>query len=227
MNAKIRNAFIVLFLLLAILFIMRVRIQVRYTKPETTQVEMIAKSMKSVVAVYHSFYDIPASGFYIGNGIIVTAGHVAKEDIKKVVFENGVECPVLKRINYSDYDCGFLIIEDVNQPALKFDFKKSKRGEVVFTLGNPRNVTFVSTKGIITGRTDSNGFFGDIELLLADAVSHPGNSGSVLLDEDGEIRGIHVGGRMTRCGAALHGYEVSIPVEYILYALDQAGLEIE
>ncbi|MHA2022569.1 MAG: hypothetical protein ACTSWQ_02795, partial [Candidatus Thorarchaeota archaeon] len=71
------------------------------------------------------------------------------------------------------------------------------------------------------------GFFGDTILIVTDAVTHGGNSGSVLVDEDGEIRGVHVGGRLSNCGSSLHGYGVNVGVTAILNALEAAGLEIE
>ena len=142
------------------------------------------------------------------------------------MFEDGAEYKVLKQIKHPDYDCGFLLIGDCDKPALKFDFVGVQRGEEIFTLGNPSGMTFISTKGVVTGRTDSEGYFGDTLLIVVDSVAHGGNSGSVLLDTDGEIRGVHVGGYSSRCGSSLHGYEVNICVNDILNALKVAGLEL-
>jgi len=193
-----------------------------------TQVEMIAESMQSVVAVYTSDSDLPASGFYIGNGIIVTAGHVADmEEVEKIIFEDGTQYPILDRIVDPNYDCGFLVVEDINQPTLEFNLAEVQRGEEIFILGHPMGLTFISTKGIVTGRTDSEKFFGDVLLFAVDAVAHPGNSGSVLLDKNGKIRGVHVGGRLSNCGSSLYGYSVNISTFDIIKALAQAGLEIE
>jgi len=192
-----------------------------------TQVEIIETVMQSVVAVYHPSINIPASGFYIGDGVIVTAGHVAKMDgIKKVVFEDGTKYPVLRQIVHPDYDCGFLIIENIDRPILKFDLKEVQRGENIFTLGHPVGLTFIVTKGIVTGRSDAEGFFGNTLLITTDAVTQPGNSGSVLIDEDGEIRGVHVGGKIGNCGSPLHGYEVDICVSDILKAMETAKLKL-
>ena len=199
-----------------------------------TQIEMIERSMQSVVAVYRSDYDLPASGFYIGDGIIVTAGHVAEVgSLEKVVFEDGDEYPILEQIVHPDYDCGFLLIKypcdpcDINEPILKFDLAEVQRGEEIFILGNPSGFTFLSTNGIVAGRDDFDGFFGDTLLIIIDAAGQGGNSGSVLIDKDGEIRGLWIGGSISRCGAFLTGCGASVPVNDILEALKQAGLEIE
>ena len=198
------------------------------------QTEMLAKSMQSVVAVYHPTYGgTPASGFYIGNGIIVTAGHVAEEKgIEKVVFEDGDEYNVLEQIVHPDFDCGFLLISDANsmpntfphpnEPILKFDSAEIKRGEVVFILGNPGGLLFNVSKGIISSvNRDCDEYFGKTILIGFDAMATYGSSGAPVVDQDGEIRGVQVGGR------GFHGSSVAITTSDILKALKQAGLEIE
>jgi S1-C subfamily serine protease len=220
-----KNFTAILFLMLMILF-GAVSFSALNPKTPVTQVEVIEQSMQSVVMVFSEQYpDTPATGFYIGDGVIVTAGHVSKNDsIVKVVFEDGTECEVLERITHSDYDCGFLLIGPVNKPEFEFDFVPVKRGEEIIILGHPEGATFISTKGIVTGYDDYEGFFGDVLLIMVDAVSHAGNSGSPVIDLDGEVRGVHVGGRMSYCGSGLHGYGANISVADILKAMEEAGL---
>lgn len=186
-----------------------------------SQVEMIAQAMQSVVRVIHPDYgEYAMSGFYIGNGVIVTVGHVSEmEGLEKVIFEDGSEYPVLKQIVHPDYDCGFLLIDDPNKPALEFDLAGVQRGDVVYTLGNPEKRSFVAAKGIVCGRTVVS-CFGEIQLIIEDIARYSGTSGAVLLDVDGEIRGVHVGSVIS------NDYGVSICVEDILNALEHAGLEI-
>ena len=173
-----------------------------------------------ILASYACHY--PASGFYVGNGIIITAGHVSETlGIEKVVFENGDEYNVIRQITHSDYDCGFLLINDPNKLALVFDFAEVQRGEEIFILGNPKDLIFVSTKGVVSGVTDSDGCFGDTLLIVTDASSYNGNSGSPLLDINGEIRGVHVGWVV-----APEIFGVNVCVKDILKALDAAGLQL-
>lgn len=157
-------------------------------------VNIVKRTMQSVVKVIAQGYeDMPATGFYIGNGIIVTAGHVSKFDkIEKVVFENGNEYAVLDRIIHEDFDCGFLLIGNVKCPTLILNTEVLRRGEIVFILGHPRNAVFTVTKGIISGRIIFNSF-GDISLGITDAIAYRGNSGSVIIDTQGKIRGVYVG----------------------------------
>ena len=197
------------------------------------QISTIHQAMQSVVKVNSSLYPKwPASGFYIGNGIVVTAGHVSKMDhVVSVEFEDGTVCGVLERITHPDFDCGFLLIDAVDKPGLKFDPDPVKRGLVVMTLGNPtireNHFEFLATKGIVAGFYDVGGYFGDILLFITDSVAHCGNSGSVVIDVDGEIRGMYVGGTPGAFGVKIHGTEMNIQVADILIALDAAGLRTD
>lgn len=182
--------------------------------------EIIAEAMKSVVMVVHPDIPFPASGFYIGNGIIVTAGHVAEMDgLEKVIFEDGSEFEVLKQIVNPNCDCGLLIIENVNRPALKFDDEQIERGNIVYILGNPYGYTFVVSKGIMSGNDDCDGYFGDTILLVYDIESAGGSSGSPVIDDEGEIVAVHVGSNGT-------GYNVGVYKDDILNTLEQMNLEL-
>lgn len=214
---KLIGILLVLIAVIAFIPIQEISVQ----NKSVSQVEMIAQAMQSIVRVIHPDYgEYATSGFYIGNGVIVTAGHVSKvEGLEKVIFEDGSEYPVLEQIVHPDYDCGFLLIDDPNKPVLKFDLAKVQRGEVVYTLGNPEKRSFVVAKGIVCGRTVVS-YFGEIQLIIEDVARYGGTSGAVLLGVDGEIRGVHVGSVIS------NDYGVSICVEDILNALEHAGLEI-
>jgi S1-C subfamily serine protease len=159
-----------------------------------SQTQVINEAMQSVVAVWSEHTAYPASGFYIGEGVIVTAGHVAEvEGVNEVVFEDGTRCKVLERIAHGEYDCGFLIIESVNKPALKFDDEVLLRGDTVYLLGNPLDMKFFVSKGIVSGRNECYKFFGEVQLIGHDANMASGSSGGLLIDTEGEIVGVQVG----------------------------------
>lgn len=201
----------------------------RYVDSER-QIAVIHQAMQSVVKVVSLQYpEYPASGFYIGDGIIVTAGHVSEVDhITSVEFEDGTMCDVLERITHPDFDCGFLLITPVDKPGLRFDLDPLKRGLVVFVLGNYTvgecHFEFLATKGIVTGFYKLDYVFGDILMFVSDYVAHGGNSGSVVIDIDGEIRGMHVGRVPDRRGLKVHGTEIGVQATNILIALDVAEL---
>ena len=163
--------------------------------------DIVSQSTESVVAVYCLEYpNFPASGFYIGDGIIITAGHVAKtEGLTKVVFKDGSEHDILDQIVCPDYDCGILIIKNIQQPALKFDDDTLQIGQPLFIIGNPAECTFLVTKGILSGFTECGGYFGDTMLLAYDVTATNGSSGSPVMDNEGEVVAVHVGSKANIC----------------------------
>lgn len=199
-----------------------------------TQIEMLEKSMPSVVQMIHSgFPDKPASGSHIGNGIILTAKHVSiYEQVDKVIFEDGSEYEIIDRFNDPNIDIGFCIIDigeyDPNFPELDFDLDPVMRGLEVFVLGNPYGHLYNSSKGIVSNdNKPPRDNHGDTPLFQTDAFATPGSSGSAVVDKDGEIRGVLVGGYHDGSGSAVVGTGVCIPVDKILEALERSGLEVE
>ena len=188
----------------------------------------VALFMRSVVALYQKGRDgCIATGFYIGDGRIVTAGHVVADiDIAYVEFEDGTKCEVLRESKPMDFDVGFAFIEPVDKPELVFDTDKVVRGQPILYCGNPSGNAFVATSGIVSGFVGVGGYFGDIELILVDAVAHRGNSGSPLIDAEGEVVGLYVGSyRLAFCGDFPVGCSVNVQVSDILTALERAELE--
>jgi S1-C subfamily serine protease len=189
------------------------------------RLNMIERTMGSVAKVVATGWEHrPATGFYIGNGIIVSAGHVVEyEQLDKVIFENGEEYPILDRYRHPDYDCGFFVIDEPNAPALRLDTRELQRGETIYVFGHPKEVTFTVSKGIVSGRTDMDGYFGEVLLGITDAVAHQGNSGSPAVNENGEVRGMYVGSyrALTMDGHFPAGCSVFISAFDIVKALNQ------
>lgn len=138
------------------------------------------------------------SGSYVGNGLILTAGHVVDEGWSfTITFEDGTKYISSKFYLEETTDVGFILIGDCNSPILVFDDDGYSRGDVAFVYGNPfgYDYCFSVTKGIISS-VDRNceGFFGEKIMLQVDAAAYPGNSGGPVTDDEGEIIGILVGG---------------------------------
>jgi len=138
------------------------------------------------------------SGVYVGNGLILTAGHVVEDGFGfTVTFEDGTVCKSWEYYQELNVDVGFIILEDYDGPALNFDSDGYNRGDTIFIFGNPFgwDYNFSVTQGIISSvNRDCGGFFGDKIMLQSDAASYPGNSGGPVTDDEGEIIGILVGG---------------------------------
>lgn len=147
------------------------------------------------------------SGFFVReDGIIITAAHVVRDatDIT-VTLRDGTEYEAEYFWPADNMDVGFVKIEiDCNDtpeieqvPFLEFDRDGVELAEDVYILGHPFGDMngWSITKGIISNLDrDTEGFFGVHAVLQADASSWPGNSGGCVLDMEGRIVGVLVGG---------------------------------
>ena len=156
--------------------------------------------MKSVVHIGASgdYSSWQGSGVYVGNGLILTASHVVEDaDTFVVTFEDGTVCESYECYREPTADVGFIYLGDYDGLGLDFDDDGYKRGDTVYVFGNPFgwDYNFSVTRGIISSiNRDCGGFFGEKIMLQSDAAAYPGNSGGPLVDNDGEIIGILVGG---------------------------------
>jgi S1-C subfamily serine protease len=182
--------------------------------------EIVDRSMQTIVEVHADGFGIVGTGFYVGDGKIVTVGHITgRRTVTKVVFEDGTECETLGQFTCSEIDCGIVFIEPIDKPALKFDNREAIRGEDVFICGHPFGISFLVSTGVVSRVK---------EMITSSVPAHRGNSGSPLLDEDGEVIGMYVGSmRTTRCGAFPTGLALSLPVEDVILVLENAVMESE
>jgi len=157
--------------------------------------------MQSVVHIGASgdYGDWQGSGVYIGNGLILTAGHVVDGAETFVVTFEDEPSSYASSTFYKEptADVGFIVLEDYDGPALSFDNDDCSRGDTCFIYGSPFgwDYCFSVTQGIVSSiNRDCYGFFGEKIMLQSDAASYPGNSGGAVTDDEGEIIGILVGG---------------------------------
>jgi len=133
------------------------------------------------------------TGFLIdGKGYLVTNAHIV-EGATRVEVQNSDGKSFKTRILQIDpaTDLAFLKIEDTTfKPfnALPYAISKSgtRLGEELFTLGYPRD-EIVYGKGYMSART---AFEGDTLAYQITIAANPGNSGSPVLNKDGEVVGI-------------------------------------
>ena len=137
------------------------------------------------------------------DGLILTAGHVVGEDYEnvtyfRIVLNDGTEYISMSSFKSDTDDCAYIDI-DPNEaiPYLEFsDYDKQRVGDDVYVIGSPYGYGLMNsvTKGIISGFGRVIPFFGEKALLQVDAASNPGNSGGPVINEDGKIIGILIGG---------------------------------
>jgi len=142
------------------------------------------------------------SGCFISNdGIILTAGHVVDgADRFEITLRDGTVLESTVSMRGDNLDVGFIKVdlpEGMTVETLAWDNDPVYLTEPVYIMGHPLGWmnNWTISKGILSnlGR-DCEGFFGQFLMLQADAASYPGNSGGPVIDMEGEIVGVLVGG---------------------------------
>lgn len=164
------------------------------------------------VAMHSPTMVIPGvgSGFYIGNGKIVTAAHVARhlhDGDKKAVDEDGHEYEVVVLWEDEEYDIAVLQVKGAEPPRehiAELSCRMPIVGEKITIEGNPLDFHFVRTDGTVASIVHLGGtfpmwhewFFGDITAL-------PGNSGGPVYEQHGRVIGVLVGA-LVKNGVPVH-----------------------
>lgn len=154
---------------------------------------------------YDSEYDYlfgqswQGSGCFVSpDGVIMTAGHVVDgaEEIT-VTLRDGTTYQGKYFWKADNMDVGFIKIDLKTPNYLQFDPDGVELAEDIYVIGHPYGTDhpWNITKGIVSNlKRDCGGFFGEKLMIQVDAASYPGNSGGPVIDMDGEIIGVLVGG---------------------------------
>jgi S1-C subfamily serine protease len=148
------------------------------------------------------------SGVYLGNGLILTAAHVAKEaadgkmsveDIQQtkgtavVLWYNADADVALLKLDGPMTD--FKGVVDVLPPAkLSCATPDVKIGDDIEVIGAPLNLKYIHTYGRVASEVTARIATGEGPQInfLADVTAAPGNSGGPAFDKDGNLVGIVV-----------------------------------
>jgi len=170
------------------------------------------------------------SGFLVSeDGLIATAGHVCENtEVFEVVFSDGSRAiaDFIHMENMDRCDVGFVQIRSADlrkkRPYLNLD-TEVKIGEDLIILGYPwgLNNGVALTKGVVSLHNRSEPFFGVKLVIHADPASYPGNSGSAVIDMDGECVGILIGGAY-----GCDNFSIITPAKLIELAMQKALAEI-
>ena len=162
------------------------------------------------------------SGFFVGDGLIVTNYHVIEDatrgTAKLVGAEQTHDIEGYIAID-KDHDLAILKVANLYAPPLPLgDSDTIQIGEVVYAVGNPRGLEGTFSDGIISNiQSDGNsGIRG--EVIQMTAPISQGSSGGAVLNSSGEVIG--VAASIRRDGQNLN---FAIPVNYLKALLDRAG----
>lgn len=174
---------------------------------EDERINVIQKSMSSVVGIYISATTISNTGdmeqqdtgsgsgvILTSDGYIVTNNHVVEgSENLRVYLQDGTEYPATLVGTDSYSDLAVVKIEASGLPAATLGTSGSVTvGDPVYAIGNPLGVLTSSvSQGIISGldRSITVGSH-SMTLMQTDAAVNPGNSGGGLFNANGELIGI-------------------------------------
>ena len=162
------------------------------------------------------------SGFFVGDGLIVTNYHVIEDATRGTAKLVGTE----QTHDIEGYiaidkarDLAVLKVANLSAPPLRLgDSDTIQIGEIVYAIGNPRGLEGTFSDGIISNiQLDGNsGIRG--EVIQMTAPISQGSSGGAVLNSNGEVIG--VAASIRRDGQNLN---FAIPVNYLKALLDRAG----
>jgi len=170
------------------------------------------------------------SGFLVSeDGLIATAGHITQDtQVFEVQFQDGSRAiaDFVYAEDMSRCDVGFIQIRSADlrkeRPYLRID-TEVEIGESLIILGYPWGLNNVVelTQGVVASPNRSEPFFGNKRVMRVDVASYPGNSGSPVIDMDGECVGIYIGYRI-----GCDNFSIVTPAKLVEFAMQKALAEI-
>ena len=165
------------------------------------------------------------SGFVISsNGLVVTNHHVIKDANEIMVKSLGMyfDAKLKARVIAEDATNDLAILEIVDSVFVScdmpysFKYQSAKVGESVFILGYPLISTMGDeiklTNGIVSSKS---GYQNDITSYQVSAPAYPGNSGSALFDNEGNVIGV-----ITSRHAEAENTTYAVKIRYLLNLID-------
>ena len=169
------------------------------------------------------------TGFFVTPNLIATAGHVVENtEVFEIMFSDGTKAKAdfVHMENLDRCDVGFIKLRSEHRkprPYLDLDTEVDI-GEDLAILGYPwgLNNGIALTKGVMSLLNRDVPFFGIKLVMHVDAASYPGNSGSPVVDMDGECIGILIGGRY-----GCDNWSIVTPARLVELAMQKALAEVE
>jgi hypothetical protein len=160
-------------------------------KKNLSAVELYEKCGGSTVEIAAStdYTKSIGSGFFIGDGMLVTNYHVIQGMKNIVVTTSGNKVINITKILGYDEKLDLAILQvDEKYKGLAVSNSKAKVGEKIYTLGSPLGLTGTMTDGMITTATR---LIDDVDYIQINASISSGNSGGPLINAYGEVIGVN------------------------------------
>lgn len=128
------------------------------------------------------------TGFNIDSaGLVITNNHVIENSKRLYIkFSNGKSYPVVKKVQFPEYDLAIVDIKGENLPILNVDIDSAlNKNDEVTIVGNPLGFPRIASKGIVKGSIILNNW--EREVLMIEGDVHPGSSGSPVINSNGDV----------------------------------------
>lgn len=174
--------------------------------PDATEIyDKVAKSMVEITMVTDKKEDSLGSGFFIGDGMILTNYHVIENASSiNVIDYEGKEFEVTSIYDYNkEFDLAVLGVKGTKE-ALPISLDKVVAGENVYTVGSPYGYTGTFSSGIVGA---ASRIIEKVDYIQITAPISRGNSGGPLLNRFGEVIGVNT---LTRTDAQNLNFSLNI-----------------
>lgn len=174
--------------------------------PDATEIyDKVAKSMVEITMVTDKKEDSLGSGFFIGDGMILTNYHVIENASSiNVIDYEGKEFEVTSIYDYNkEFDLAVLGVKGTKE-ALPISLDKVVAGEKVYTVGSPYGYTGTFSSGIVGA---ASRIIEKVDYIQITAPISKGNSGGPLLNRFGEVIGVNT---LTRTDAQNLNFSLNI-----------------
>ncbi len=165
-----------------------------YSMPELTASEVFENSKNSVgeIITYDkngSEYALGTGFSYSSNGKIITNYHVIEGAYSAKITINGINYTIKSVLAYDkNIDLAVLKIDATNLKVLDICKSNHSVGKAVYAFGSSKGLTATFSQGIITcADRELDG----VHYVQHDAATSSGNSGGPLINQYGEIIGVH------------------------------------
>lgn len=162
------------------------------------------------------------SGVSIGDGYILTAAHVLVDPFSpgrqleaSVKTDDGVIQPATVLWSNTDYDVALVSVSEHKMQSATLDCSPTHVGDEVKAYGNPVDLEFIFTKGVVSGPEIAFKFWPS-SVPLSIAVG-PGQSGGGVINSSGKVAGIAVASIASDYGAIAIG--IMVPSTAICHLL--------
>ena len=179
--------------------------------------DLLERIRPSVVTVFNASrtgeQNGVGSGFFIGEGLVVTNLHVTGEGRPiRVKLSDGSE-PKVTAMHAWDRKRDLAILKvDASAPALQLNEESVRQGAEALAVGNPQGLEFSVTRGIVSALREVD----DLEMIQVAVPIERGNSGGPLLNRMGQAIGV-----LTLKSAVTENLGFAMPAESVQALLDQ------